>query len=89
MPEQKKCQEPNCSGILDVNGFMILQKGGCALASLAYPCNVCGRLHKWDGPELVFNRHSQRLFRRVENGKVFIDCKDSNNNLIISVMPGA
>jgi len=89
MLEQKKCQESGCTGILDPNVFIFLQKGGCALASLRYPCSECGRLHKWDGPKLAFNDSGQRLFYRVEDEKVFIDCKDENNNLVVSLTVGA
>lgn len=85
MPEEeKKCQEPGCSGVLDVNAFVILQTGGCAIFSMGYPCNVCGRLHKWDGPELIFNDRGQKLFRKVERGEALIEYRDANNIPILA-----
>lgn len=35
----------------------------------AYPCNVCGRLHWWDGGRPVTNRRGHRAF--LKNGKIF------------------
>lgn len=84
--DEKKCQEPECAGVLDVNSFVILQAGGCAISSLAYPCNTCSRLHRWDGEQLV-NARGQRLFRKVERGKVRIVAIDESNNPILAFAP--
>lgn len=85
MTEEKKCQEPGCSGVLDASAFVILQAGGCAISSMGYPCDICSRLHKWDGPELIFNDRGQKLFRKVERGKALIECRDANNIPILAV----
>jgi len=88
MSENKKCQEPDCPGFLDVNGFVILQVGGCAISSLGYPCDVCGRLHKWDGPELIFNDRGQQLFRIIERGKVLVEYRDKNIPIMAETATG-
>lgn len=89
MSEERKCQEPGCSGFLDVNAFVILRSGGCAVSSLGYPCNICGRLHRWDGPEPISNDRGQRLFRKVEEGKIIIEYRNANNITIIGEAVGA
>jgi uncharacterized Fe-S cluster-containing MiaB family protein len=73
--ENTRCKENCCDGHINANNFTILQVGGCSISSLAYYCDKCGRLHRWNGCKPITTEKGFKLF--YENGNVAI--KDERN----------
>jgi hypothetical protein len=46
-----KCVEEDCHGGIDLTEGILIQTG-CRCSDVAYPCNVCGRLHFLTGDEV-------------------------------------
>lgn len=73
--EDTECKENGCDGHIDANHFTTLQVGGCSISSLAFYCDRCGRLHRWNGCEPIITKEGFKLF--YENGRTVLKDRDN------------